>query len=215
MSSREIAELIGKNHSNIKISAERLHASGVIGTLAAQEFKHNGNSYTEYLLNKRDSIILVAQNCPEFTARLVDRWKELEEKNHIDLNNPAVLRNALLSYTEKVIELEAKVEEQRPSVEFVDHFVRSEGCKGFREVCKLLNANENEFREFLEEKKIMYRLGGRLTPFAQHLEAGRFSIKAGVSRENEKAFTQAKFTTKGVSWIAGLWMAKTLEGGEK
>lgn len=33
-------------------------------TLAVQEFIHNGNSYEEYLLCKRDSLILVAQNCP-------------------------------------------------------------------------------------------------------------------------------------------------------
>jgi len=80
MTSREIAELIGKQHSNIKISAERLAASGVIGTLASQEFYHNGNTYAEYLLCKRDSLILVAQNSPEFTAKIVDRWQELEAK---------------------------------------------------------------------------------------------------------------------------------------
>lgn len=80
MTTREVADLIEKQHSNIKISAERLSASGVIGTLAPQEFTHNGNTYTEYLLCKRDSLILVAQNCPEFTARIVDRWQELEEQ---------------------------------------------------------------------------------------------------------------------------------------
>lgn len=69
MSSREIADLLEKQHGNIKISAERLAEKGVIGTLAVQEFTHNGNVYAEYLLNKRDSLILVAQNCPEFTAR--------------------------------------------------------------------------------------------------------------------------------------------------
>lgn len=80
MTTREVADLLEKQHSNIKISAERLAASGVIGTLAVQEFTHNGNTYTEYLLNKRDSLILVAQNSPEFTARIVDRWQELEAK---------------------------------------------------------------------------------------------------------------------------------------
>lgn len=78
MRSREIATLIEKQHSHIKISAERLAEKGVIGTLATRGFSHNGNTYTEYLLNKRDSLILVAQNCPEFTARIVDRWQELE-----------------------------------------------------------------------------------------------------------------------------------------
>ena len=52
MISREIAELLEKQHGNIKISAERLSDKGVIGTLALQEFTHNGNTYTEYLLNK-------------------------------------------------------------------------------------------------------------------------------------------------------------------
>lgn len=80
MTTREVADLIEKQHANIKISAERLSEKGIIGTLAAQEFTHNGNIYTEYLLCKRDSLILVAQNCPEFTARLVDRWQELENK---------------------------------------------------------------------------------------------------------------------------------------
>jgi len=75
MTSREIAELIEKQHSHIKVSAERLAQRGVIGTLAVREFNHNGNVYTEYLLNKRDSLVLVAQNCPEFTARIVDRWQ--------------------------------------------------------------------------------------------------------------------------------------------
>lgn len=78
MTTREIAELLGKSHSNIKISAERMQATGIIGTLAAQEFEHNGNRYIEYRMEKRDSLVLVAQNSPEFTARIVDRWQELE-----------------------------------------------------------------------------------------------------------------------------------------
>ena len=51
MSSREIADLIEKQHNHIKVSADRLAARGVIGTPAVREFAHNGNSYTEYLFN--------------------------------------------------------------------------------------------------------------------------------------------------------------------
>ena len=38
MTSREIADLIEKQHSHIKVSAERLAEKGVIGTLAPREF---------------------------------------------------------------------------------------------------------------------------------------------------------------------------------
>ncbi len=79
MSSREIADLLGKQHSNIKVSAERLQKSGTIA-LQGSKFKHNGNEYEEYLLEKRDCFVLVAQNSPEFTAAIVDRWQELEAK---------------------------------------------------------------------------------------------------------------------------------------
>jgi phage antirepressor YoqD-like protein len=34
---------------------------------------------------------------------------------------------------------------------------------------------------------------------------GRFVIKAGVSRTSEHAYNTAKFTPKGVEWIAGEW----------
>ena len=111
MTSREIADLVGKQHSNIKISADRLSEKGVIGTLAVQEFTHNGNKYTEYLLNKRDSLILVAQNCPEFTARIVDRWQELEARNtHVALPNfadPVAAARAWADATESKFKAEA------------------------------------------------------------------------------------------------------------
>ena len=79
MSSREIAELIEKQHSNIKISAERLEKKGVIGALAVQEFTHNGNTYTEYLLNKRDSFVVVAKVSPQHIGKVIDAWGRTQQ----------------------------------------------------------------------------------------------------------------------------------------
>ena len=56
----------------------------------------------------------------------------------------------------------------------------------------------------------MYRLEGVLTPYAQHLDAGRFAVKTGEAG-NGHAFTAAKFTPKGVEWVAGKWAAHMLE----
>lgn len=121
MSSREIAKLINKEHANIKISAERLAEKGIISTLASQEFEHNGNLYTEYLLNKRDSLILVAQNSPKFTAALVDRWQELESNKFVQL--PQTYAAALLEAGRLALEVEAQakqLEQQKPQIEFAN-----------------------------------------------------------------------------------------------
>ena len=79
MSSREIADLVGSRHDAVRKSAERLAADQILTSpLAASEYEHRGNVYQEYRFNKRDSLVLVARLSPEFTAKLVDRWQELE-----------------------------------------------------------------------------------------------------------------------------------------
>ena len=103
------------------------------------------------------------------------------------------------------------IEQQKPAVEFVDRYVEATGLKGFREVCKLLKANESHFREFLISEKIMYRLGGVLTAHQNHIDAGRFEVRTGVA-ETEHAYSTTKFTPKGVSWVAGEWAKHQIKG---
>ena len=207
MSSREIAVLLEKQHNHIKVSAERLAAKGVIGTPAAREFTHNGNTYTEYLLNKRDSLILVAQNSPEFTARIVDRWQELETKaTQPAFQIPATLSAALRLAAEQAEQIERQQEQlaiAAPKVEFVDRYVESTGNKCFRTVAKLLGAKEPALRAFLQYRGVMYLLDGEWMAYSQHHAAGRFVVKTGS--RNGHSFAQTLFTPKGVQWIAGQW----------
>lgn len=85
MSSREIAELLNPNkprHDNVKVTVERLAEKGIITLPALQEVSNPGfgpRVIEVYHLDKRSSLIVVAQLSPEFTARVVDRWQELEE----------------------------------------------------------------------------------------------------------------------------------------
>lgn len=219
MSSREIAALVESRHTDVCRTIERLMASQVIKGYAPTAYTHeqNGQRYTEYLVGKRDSYIIVAQLSPEFTARLVDRWQELEAGSVIRI--PRTLPEALRLAADQAEEIErqaAALTAAAPKIEFVDRYVDAVGNKGFREVAKLLRANEREFREFLVDRGILYRLGGALTPAAPHLDAGRFVVKAGAS-DSGHAFNQAKFTPKGVTWIAGEWgkyMAERNQDGE-
>ncbi|MCI5256803.1 hypothetical protein E4534_26410, partial [Escherichia coli] len=87
MTSIEISELTGKRHDNVKRTIEMLAKNGVIRHPQIEDCgRINGlglnQSFRVYVFEgeqgKRDSIIVVAQLSPEFTARLVDRWRELE-----------------------------------------------------------------------------------------------------------------------------------------
>lgn len=79
MTSREIAELVESRHDKVKQSIERLSKNHIIGLPPMGEYLDTlGRPAQEYKICKRDSYIIVAQLSPEFTARLVDRWQELE-----------------------------------------------------------------------------------------------------------------------------------------
>lgn len=214
MSSREISELVQSKHGDVKRSAERLAAGGLLTAPLAQfDFTHNGNVYQEYRFNKRDSLVIVARLSPEFTAAVVDRWQELESGT-----TPAVPK----SFSE-ALRLAADLEEQKqrlsaelaiaaPKADFVDRYVMATGSMTFRQVAKLLNAKEPEFRLFLLDNHIMYRLNGTLTPYHKHIEAERFEVKTGTTNASNYAFSQARFTAKGVRWVGGLWAEHIAKG---
>lgn len=213
MSTREIADLIGKQHSNIKISAERLAASGVIGTLATQEFTHNGNTYTEYRLSKRDSVILVAQNCPEFTARIVDRWQELEAQSAAgSFKVPTSLSGALrlaAEQAELIEKQQAQIEAAAPAVAFVDRFVEAKSSKCLSDVAKLLGWKPQAFIAKLADDGVIFKRGGSWVPAQGHIDAGRFTVKTGESSGH--AYQQTRVTPAGVEWLAKRMQAVAVE----
>lgn len=103
MSSREIAELVEKRHDNVKRTIETLVERGVIARPQIEDVQEaGGNSRVyitqEYRVGKRDSYVIVAQLSPEFTARLVDRWQELENAARFaglpDFTNPIAAARA-------------------------------------------------------------------------------------------------------------------------
>lgn len=89
MTSLDIEVVTGSGHSEVKRSIERLAIKGIIALppTAIMLNKVNNRDYkTEVFVfsgdkAKRDSLIVVAQLSPEFTADIVDRWIYLEKQN--------------------------------------------------------------------------------------------------------------------------------------
>lgn len=207
MSSREIAELTGSSHDNVMKTVRRLVEEGVVsGNETPYTHTQNGQTYPEFLLSFRDTMVVVSGYSAELRARIIDRWQELESNQGPSV--PKTLAQALRLAADQAEELDqqrAALALAAPKVEYVDRYVAANGALGFRQVAKLLKANEHEFRAWLQDQKIMYRLGGEWAAYQNHIEAGRFVVKAGVATRNEHAFNTTKFTPKGVLWITGEW----------
>ncbi|MFV5265114.1 Rha family transcriptional regulator [Acinetobacter courvalinii] len=144
MSSRDIADLTGKEHKNVIRTIRDLLNDGILDAqLEPLKFEYRGQWFDYYELSKRDSLVLVARLSPEFTARIVDRWQELEKHikhTSLDLHDPHALRRALLDYTEQVIELEHKnigLEKSIQTITQTHHGVK------FQQACKILNVKRH------------------------------------------------------------------------
>ncbi len=217
MSSREIADLTGKQHFHVKRDIERMLAD-------LQEDPSNyGCTYldgqnrnqTEYRLDREHTDCLLTGYSAAMRMAVIKRWRELEGGGRViatlpDFSNPAAAARAWAEQFELQQAANQALAIAAPKVEFVDKYVESTGLKGFRQTAKLLGANEARFREFLLDKKIMYRMGGEWQAHAQHINAGRFDVKTGTT-DSGHAFNQTKFTPKGVTWVAGLWAQYKLE----
>lgn len=220
MSSTEIAELTGKQHKNvirdIRDMLDELQGDG--SDLSHVREDKDGRGYTiNFHLDKELTETLLTGYSIPLRRKVVHRLHELEDSIQPrviatlpDFSNPAAAARAWAEQFELQQAANQALAIAAPKVEFVDKYVESTGLKGFRQTAKLLGANEARFREFLLDKKIMYRMGGEWQAYQPHISAGRFEVKTDTA-DNGHAFNQAKFTPKGVTWVAGLWAQYKLE----
>lgn len=206
MSSREIAELVGKEHKHVmrdlRVLSEQLGDmfEGVVQTWTHPQ---NKQQYEEYAIKRDTCVTLLTGYDSVSRVKVIKRWQELESAQKPAI--PQTYAAALLEAGRLAMELEqaeAQLAIAAPKAEFVDRYVDATGTYGFRQVAKMLSVKENWFSDFLIEKAIMYRLSGRLTAHSGHIDAGRFVPRTGVAK-NDHSFTECLLTAKGVEWVAG------------
>lgn len=215
MSSREIADLLNSRHDKVKQSIERLAERGVIQLPPMGEVKnHLGQTVQEYRVGKRDSYVIVAQMSPEFTARLVDRWQELEAQQRPDpmaaLNDPATMRGLLLSYSEKVLELEQTNAELTPKAEALDRISTADGSLNITAAAKALQVRPKDLFTYLQSHGWIYRRvgGGSYLGYQSKITSGLLEHKVTTierSDGSEKIVEQVLVTAKGLTKLAALF----------
>nr|WP_250668341.1 Rha family transcriptional regulator [Escherichia coli] len=166
MTSVEIAELVGSRHDKVKQSIERLAERRIIqlppmgiseninGLGLTQKSKH-------YLFEgergKRDSIIVVAQLCPEFTARLVDRWRELEEqvrKPMSEIEMVAAMALEAVRQQKRLDKMEEKVSHVAETVEQIKRGTIRDGYAGYRQLVAKTGMSDDKCRNLVNAYQI-------------------------------------------------------------
>lgn len=218
MSSLEISTLVGSRHDSVKRTIERLADSGAITLPPTVEKPTTGRPTTIYVFEgekgKRDSIVVVAQLSPEFTAKLVDRWQELERELSrpafdaaAALNDPEFLRTTLLTYSEKVIALEHKVGEMQPDVEALERISKADGSMCITNAAKHLQVQPKDLFKLMSESHWIYRrVGGKCwLAYQDRIQSGVLEHKVTtVSRSDgsEKVVEQVLVTAKGLTKLS-------------
>lgn len=211
MSSREIADLVESRHDSVKRTIERLQDKGLIQLTPMVEVKnHLGQVVTEYQLIKRDTYVVVAQLSPEFTARLVDRWQELESQQMPQI--PQTLSEALRLAADQAEQIEKQnllIEQQRPKVEFVQRYVEAGTTKSLRETAKILKVPERAMIDCLVGDGLLFRQSGNLLPYQKYHVKGLFDVKTGTTEYGHN-YTQTRVTSKGIEYIASRYASELM-----
>lgn len=159
MSSREIEEVVQSRHDSVRRTMDNLEAKGLITvTQTVEPTQGGGKPVTVYHVGKRDSYVVVAQLSPEFTARLVDRWQQLEQQaiqDAVPKTMPEALRLAA-DLAEKNEQLAMVARQQGDRIKSLQNLFES-GVTPFEFAKRLNGVNCQQINAELHRRGWLYR----------------------------------------------------------
>ena len=212
--SRDVAETFDKRHDNVLRDIDALisHASELrdrhFSVISRPHPTVPGREDRSFDMN-RDGFTLLAMG---FTGEKALKWKlryidafnameaELRRRPAVDpmqvLNDAAAMRGLLLTYTEKVIALEAKVQEQAPDVAALERIAKSDGLLTPTDAAKTLGVPPQHLFKWLDTHGWTYRRVGSAERVAYQTK-----IAAGYLDHKTHTFTKPDGTEKTVSRV--------------
>ena len=141
MDSLEIARLTNKEHRNVTRDIEKMFEELEIDVL---KFEHiyldsQNRKQKKYSLTKDLTLTLISGYSIKLRKAIIDRWQELENQNNKPKTFEEIMKDALLLADQRVKQLEAQIEEDKPKVNFADAVWNTENCILMRDFCKMLN----------------------------------------------------------------------------
>ena len=194
MTSREMADLCGKEHRNVLSLIRLLVGRGLLKNSTPHQYTHeqNGQEYIEFLSDQRDSLVIVARLSPEFTAAVIDRWQELEA-NATSPVIPQSFADALQLAADQARQLELA----KPKINHYDNVVERAGLLNATQVAQKVRLSAVAMNKILDELGVYNKAVKRSRVFQQwFIDKGLGEVK-----QTDQGFSQALFTKRGEAWI--------------
>ena len=224
-SSRDVAEFFGKRHDHVIRDIRNLiESEPKLGLLNFGEFKNKDltGTHTSHYNMDRDGFTLLAMG---FTGSKALKWKlrYIEAFNSmeaelrriansgptIDLNDPGALRNLLLTYSEKALVLEKRVQELLPSQEALQRISEADGSLCITDAAKALQMRPKDLFEWLRQNGWIYRRpgSGHDLGYQSKTTSGLLEHKVTTVLKadgSEKVTEQVRVTPRGLTKLAAL-----------
>lgn len=194
----QLSELTGKRQDSVKRTIETLLSSGVISNPQIVDGIKGKNGVIPKIIfvNERDSYIVVAQLCPEYTAKLVDHWMATKNKQP---QLPQTFAEALQLAADQAKQLELAA----PKVAFVDKLVSKENLMNTTTVAQKHGLSAIKLNKILLEHDVYSKSIKRGKVYRQWF----VDKKYGEMKQTDSGFSQAMITNAGEIWINELLIA--------
>ncbi|MCG4261355.1 phage regulatory protein/antirepressor Ant [Acetobacter senegalensis] len=176
MSSREIAELTGSTHDNVLKTIRSLIKKGVVsGNETPYIHPQNGQTYKEFHLDYRNTMVVTSGYSVELRAKIIDRWMELEAAPKVTTPIiPKTYAEALLEAGRMAQQLEiaeersklqqAELEAVKPKVAALTAISEAKGDLGIRDAGRVVEVGMNRVKEEMFARKWACKEGRKIRP---------------------------------------------------
>lgn len=227
MTSLQIAEITGKRHADVMKSIRKMEPAWekvAEGKFSLGSYKDENNQDRPcYSLNKEECLYIATKFNDEARAKLIKRWKELEEQhqkpsvpqNYLEALKSLVkteeekqqlaLQNkrqqaTILTISKENTELGNKIIEMLPKVSYYDQILQSDATMTITQIAQDYGMSAIKLNLLLSDMRIQHKVRGQWILYGQFLHGGYVHSRAidiirSDGRHDVKYNTE--WTTKG------------------
>lgn len=209
MSSREIAELTGKQHSHVmrdcRVLIEQLSVDPNLDWHCKSSTYEDsqGKCRDMYVLDKNTTIVLISGYDAVLRMRIIKRWQELESQQP-QFRIPKTLSEALQLAADQAKQIEyqnEQIEVMTPKAEYYDQLIGSDELCDGEIAAKTLRTSRNRLYTFLKQRGVITNSN---LPMQLYIDKDYMRIKNTPYNDvfgNPKMSCKIMFTQKGIQYI--------------